>query len=166
VPPRPPELRPYRTFVYAVFVVFCAVLFTQLVRSVTSDVFSRELPDGGTRPATAAACLEDVERLYALLSARAVQSAPGGLDDEKLALDWDGWVRRWEADVAEVSRRCMLDHADEAPRRDLAVALDGLENLRRGLSTSGAESGKEARRVKDALAAARASLKLKQSPRQ
>ena len=161
MPARPPELRPYRTFVYVVFALFCAVLFTQLVRSVTSDVFARELPDGGARPATAAACLEDVERLYSLLSARAVQSAPGGLDDEKLALEWDAWVRRWEADVAEVSRRCRLDQPDDEPRRALSVALDGLENLRRDLSTSGAESGKEARRVKDALAAARVALKLK-----
>jgi len=159
VPARPPELRPYRTFVYVLFAIFCAALGVQLVRSVTSDVFAREFPDGGTRPSTAPACLEDLERLYALLSARAVLPSPGGLDDEKLARDWDLWVRRWEADVAEVSRRCMLDQAPDEPRRDLAVALDGLENLRRALSTSGAESGKEARRVKDALAAARAALK-------
>ena len=160
MPARPPELRPYRIAVYLVFTVFCAVYGFQLIRSVTSDVFARGLPDGGQRPATATACLEDLERLYSSLSARAVQPAPGGLDSEKLALEWDLWVRRWEGDVGEVSNRCKLDDPADSARAHLASALEGLENLRRDLSTSGAESGKEARRVKESLAAARQALKL------
>ena len=46
-----------------------------------------------------------------------------------------------------------------ATLRALAEALDGIEELRRRLSRSGADAAEEARRVKDALAQARRELK-------
>ncbi len=154
---RDPALRPYRIAVYIAYGLFCAVLFVQLVRSVTSDLYGR-------RPPTAAqespmACLEDMERLYDQLSARAVQPAPRGLESDQLALEWDAWSRRWEDDVGSVSARCQLDSPQEPAMKSLAEALDGIEELRRRLSRSGEEAAEEARSVKESLAEAHRQLK-------
>jgi hypothetical protein len=159
VPARPPEYRPYRLAVYALVGALTAVFLFQLVRSVTADLFGRPLPGGAERPATAAACLDDVDRLWASLSARAVQPAPHGLQGEQLAREWSDWVVRWEDEVREVSKRCSLDEPADDVREQLAAALEHLENLRRALSASGAGASEEARKVKDALASARAALR-------
>jgi len=155
--PRDPALKPYRIAMYCLFGAVCAFLFFQLIRSVVSDLYGR-------RPAVAAeenaaACLEDVERLYGQISARAVQPAPGGLEGGALAREWDAWVRRWEEEVDLVSTRCRLGSGDDNALRALADALDGIEELRRRLSRSGADAAEEARRVKDALTQARRELK-------
>jgi len=144
---------------YSLFGVTCSFLFVLLLRSVVGDLYGR-------RPATAAqpnprACLEDVERLYAQISARAVQPAPGGLDGGALAREWDEWTRRWEDEVDSVSHRCALGSSDDPASRALSEALDGVEELRRRLSRSGAEASEEARRVKEALTQARRELKLR-----
>ena len=150
--PRPPEYRPYRVAVYLIFGAFSALLGFQLIRSVTADLFGRA--PRRDQPATAAACLDDLERLYASLSPGAVQPAPGA---ESPALDRDGWARRWEDDVAGVRERCNLEAPADAAHLSLAEALDGLEDLRRNQ----ADSGGQARRVRDSLAAARRSLGLR-----
>ena len=95
MPARDPTLRPYRVALYVVFGAFCAVLFLQLLRSVASDIYGH--PPPAAPQASATACLEDVDRLYAQLAARAVQPAPGGLEGGSLAREWDLWTRRWEA---------------------------------------------------------------------
>jgi hypothetical protein len=159
VPARDPTLRPYRVGLYVVYGLFCAVLFVQLLRSVASDLYGHAPP--AAPQASATACLEDVDRLYAQLSARAVQPAPGGLESGALAREWDLWTRRWEEEVARVSSRCELDHARDPARQQLAAAVDALEELRRDLSRSGESAADEARRVKDALAQARTLLGLK-----
>ena len=41
--PRPLELRPYRLAVYVAFGVVCAVVFTQLIRSVVGDLYGRSV---------------------------------------------------------------------------------------------------------------------------
>jgi hypothetical protein len=102
-----------------------------------------------------------VDRLYAQLSARAVQPAPGGLEGGALGREWDLWTRRWEEEVARVSARCKLEGDPDPARRQLAAAVEGLEELRRDLSRSGASASAEARQVKDALAQARKLLGLK-----
>ena len=119
-----------------------------------------------SKPQTAAeqtptACLDDVERLYAQIAARAVQPAPGGLEGGALAREWDAWSRRWDDDLDQVSQRCRLASDSEAASRAIADALDGIEELRRRLSQSGAEASEEARRVKEALARARKELKVR-----
>ena len=159
MPARDPTLRTYRIALYSIFGAFCAVLFFLLVRSVASDLYGHVPP--AVPPASATACLEDVDRLYAQLSARAVQPAPGGLEGGSLAREWDLWTRRWEEEVARVSARCKLDEEGDPALRQLSAAVDGLEELRRGLSRSGESASADARRVKDSLAQARKLLGLK-----
>ena len=144
---------------YCAFAAICLVLFVQLLRSVIGDLY-------GHRPDTAAeqnptACLDDVERLYAQISARAVQPAPGGLEGGALAREWDEWTRRWEQEVDRVSRGCSLGSKEVPASRALADALDGIEELRRRLSRSGGEAAEEARRVKESLTTARRELKVR-----
>jgi hypothetical protein len=159
VPARDPTLRPYRVALYVVFGAFCAVLFLQLLRSVASDIYGH--PPPAAPQASATACLEDVDRLYAELAARAIQPAPGGLEGGSLAREWDLWTRRWEAEVARVSSLCELDNARDPARRQLATAVDALEELRRDLALSGESTAGQARQVKEALTAARQLLGLK-----
>jgi hypothetical protein len=150
---------PYRVATYAVYGLFAGALFFQLVRSIASDLYGRSPPAGP--PKTPLACIEEVDRLYGQLSARAVLPAPGGLESGALAREWDAWTRRWEEDVEQVSKRCGLSNPVDATGRALSQAVDGLEALRRELSRSGADAADEARQVKDALAAARAQLQTK-----
>src|SRR3954465_12482830 len=91
---------------YCAYGILCAVLFFQMVRSVMNDVYGRRPP--ADHQQTPTACLEDVERLYAEISARAVQPAPGGLEADALSREWDTWSRRWEDDLERVSGRCQL----------------------------------------------------------
>ena len=155
--PRDPALRAYRIVLYCLYRAVCTFLFFQLVRSVVGDLYGRR-PDAAPQQSPTA-CLEDVERLYGQISARAVQPAPGGLEGGALAREWDAWSRRWEDEVDRVSRRCRLGSGGEPGSQALGDALDGIEELRRRLSRSGADSAEEARRVKDALARARRELK-------
>jgi len=157
--PRDPALKPFRIAVYCIYGAFCAVLFFQLVRSVVADLYGRKAQTAAEQTPTA--CLDDVERLYAQISARAVQPAPGGLEGGALAREWDAWSRRWDDDLDRVSQRCRLVSDNEAASRAIADALDGIEELRRRLSQSGADAAEEARRVKDALAQARKELKVR-----
>jgi hypothetical protein len=154
--PRPLELRPYRYAVYAAYGVVCALLIFALFRSVIGDLYGRNR--GNLGHATPLSCLEDLDRLYAQVSARAVQPAPRGLDTGLLAREWDRWSIGWQNELAKVSARCGLDDAREPALADLAVAREGLEDLRRELSRSGESVSEGARRVKDALAAAREKL--------
>jgi hypothetical protein len=157
--PRDPALKPYRIALYCIYGVACGALFVQLVRSVVSDLYGRRRDDVVQQSPTA--CLEDVERLYGQISARAVQPAPGGLEGGALAREWDAWSRRWQDEVDRVSLRCQLGSDSEPGSRALADALDGIEELRRRLERSGADAAEEARRVKDALAQARSELKVR-----
>ena len=157
--PRDPALKPFRIAAYCIYGAFCAVLFVQIVRSVVADLYGRKPQTAAEQTPTA--CLDDVERLYAQISARAVQPAPGGLEGGALAREWDAWSRRWDDDLDQVSQRCRLASDSEAASRAIADALDGIEELRRRLSQSGAEASEEARRVKDALARARKELKVR-----
>ena len=157
--PRPPELRPYRIAVYAAFGVVCAVLFFQLIRSVWGDLYGRPaFAAVQQRPSTTMACLEDLDRLYHQLAARAVMPAPRGLDQGLQAREWDLWARRWEQEIEVVSASCGLSSAKDPVRADLAAAIEALEDLRRELSRSGEQTSEEARRVRDALGAAREKL--------
>ncbi len=144
---------------YAIFGAVCLVLFVQLIRSVVADLYGHRPRDTGEQSVTA--CLEDVERLYAQISARAVQPAPGGLEAGALSREWDAWTRRWEDEVDRVSRRCALGSRDDPASRALADALDGIEELRRRLARSGAEASEDARRVKESLATARRNLNVR-----
>jgi hypothetical protein len=157
--PRDPALKPYRLFVYSVYGLICCVLFVQLIRSVVGDLYGRRGPNAAQQ--SGPACLEDVQRLYDQLSARAVQPAPRGLEAGQLADEWDAWVRRWENEVARVSQACRLDVPQSPAMRSLAEALDGIEDLRRQLSRSGDDSAEDARRVKEALEAARQQLRMR-----
>ena len=159
MPARPPELKPYRLGVYGLYGGFCALLFFLLLRSVIGDLYGKRPAAGPQQSPTA--CLEDLDRLYGQLSARAVQPAPRGLDEGGLAREWDQWSRRWDDDVATVSARCRLDEPAGAAQRQLAEALDGLEELRRQLTRSGDTAAGNARRVRESLAAARQLLKTK-----
>jgi hypothetical protein len=155
---RDPSLRPYRIAVYVAYSVIALVSCTLIFRSVVTDLFGRG-PQAQARPATPAACLDDADRLFAAISARAAQPAPRGLDSEALALEWDRWSRRWEDDLAEATSRC---GRAEGPARDhLSTALDDLENLRREIGRSGQETSAAALRVKDELAAARLAVQQK-----
>ncbi len=160
MPPRDPSLRPYRIALYVVYGAFCTLLFALILRSAISDLYGHAPPPAPQASATA--CLEDVDRLYAQLAARAVQPAPGGLEGGALSREWDLWIRRWEHDVARVSERCQLGESRDPARRQLALAVEGLEELRRDLSRSGDSVAAEARQVKDALAQARKLLGLRQ----
>src|ERR1700693_3765556 len=141
---------------YCIFGITCSFLFVLLLRSVVGDLYGRRPPAAAQPNPTA--CLEDVERLYAQISARAVQPAPGGLEGGALAREWDEGTRRWEDEVDRVSQRCALDRSDDPASRSLSEALDGVEELRRRLSRSGAETAEDARRVKEALTRARREL--------
>ena len=144
---------------YCIFGITCSFLFVLLLRSVVGDLYGRRPPAAAQPNPTA--CLEDVERLFAQISARAVQPAPGGLEGGALAREWDEWTRRWEDEVDRVSQRCALDRSDDPASRSLSEALDGVEELRRRLSRSGAETAEDARRVKEALTRARRELKVR-----
>jgi hypothetical protein len=155
---RPPELLPYRLAVYAAFGLVCALLFFAILRSVVGDLYGRG-PSAAGAPPSAMACLEDLDRLYAKVSARAVQPAPGGLETPLLAREWDLWSSRWQVELDQVSARCRLDEDRREPGlSDLASARESLEELRRELSRTGAAASQQARRVRDSLAAARAKL--------
>jgi hypothetical protein len=157
--PRDPALKPYRIAMYCAYGAFCAFLFFQLVRSVVGDLYGRR--PAATAQQNATACLDDVERLYAQISARAVQPAPGGLEGGALAREWDAWSRRWEDELDLVSNRCRPGSGSDAALRALSEALDSIEELRRRLFRSGADAAEEARRVKEALAQARRQLKVR-----
>lgn len=157
--PRDPALRPYRFAIYSVYGLFCALLFTQLLRSVIGDLYGGRAVN--ETQASDTACLEDVERLYAQLSARAVQPAPFGLESSALSREWDAWSRRWEEELERAGVRCQLDTSTDPARRVLADALESIEELRRRLSRSGEEASEDARQVKESLAEARRLLKLK-----
>lgn len=156
---RDPALRRYRIGVYVTYGLFCALLFVQLVRSVVGDLYGRKRGDRAQE--SASACLEDVERLYGELSARAVQPAPRGLESGALSREWDGWSRRWEDEIEGVSERCQVGSSRDPSSRHLADALEGLEELRRKLSRSGEDASADARRVKEALAEARRALRMR-----
>jgi hypothetical protein len=159
---RPAEFRPHRVAVYIAFGLVCGLLFLQLIRSVVGDLYGRpSFRPAEAGKATPTACLEDVDRLYHELAARAVQPAPRGLDQGLLAREWDLWARRWEAEIDSVSHRCSLGDPREPALVDLASALESLEDLRRELARSGEQASEEARRVRDALAAAREKLHLR-----
>jgi hypothetical protein len=155
--PRDPALKPYRVALYCLYGAVCLLLFVQLLRSVVGDLYGRRTPDPARQTPTA--CLEDVERLYGQISSRAVQPAPGGLEGGALAREWDTWSRGWEDELDRVSQRCRPGSGGEPGSRALGEALDGIEEIRRRLSRSGADAAEEARRVKDALAQARRELK-------
>ena len=157
--PRDPALKPYRVATYLAYGLFCGLIFFVLLRSVIGDLYGRRTVSA--QQASPTACLEDVERLYAELSARAVQPAPGGLESNQLASEWDRWSRRWESEVDGVSQRCQLDAPAGAAARALSGALDGIEELRRRLSRSGEDASADARQVKESLAEARRQLELK-----
>jgi hypothetical protein len=159
VPPRPPELKPYRLGVYALYGGSCAVLFFLLLRSVIGDLYGKRRAEGPQQSATA--CLEDIDRLYGQLSARAIQPAPGGLDQGALAREWDQWSRRWEDDLGAVSARCQLESSPGDAQKQLAEAMDGIEELRRNLASSGTSAAEQARRVRESLSAARKLLRIK-----
>ena len=152
MPPRPPELRPYRVFVYLFFSVLSALASVLILRSVVGDLFGGQARAGGAlRPATAAGCVDDVGRLFSAISARAAQPAADPAS-EAAALEWDRWSRGWEDELFAVSSRCRLDaHLD--------AAIEGLENLRRELNRSGQQTGLATRLVKEQLDAAKAALK-------
>jgi hypothetical protein len=156
--PRDPALKPYRVFVYSVYGLICVVLFGQLLRSVMSDLYGGHAATATQQ--TEPACLEDLQRLYDQLSARAIEPAPRSLESGQLAREWDTWSRRWEDEVATVSSRCQLEAPASPAARSMAEALDGIEELRRRLARSGEETSEEARRVKEALDSAKAQLKL------
>lgn len=159
MPPRPLELRPYRFFVYGVFGALCGFMFFVLLRSVIGDLYGHS---PAAPPAqTPTACLDDVDRLYGEISARAVAPAPRGFDSDALAREWDLWSRRWEGEVATVTQRCQLDDAKDPALVQLGSALEALEELRRNLARSGEEEASATRRVHDALASARELLKLR-----
>jgi hypothetical protein len=156
---RDPALRRYRIGVYVAYGLVCTLFFVQLVRSVVGDLYGRR-HDGGARE-SATACLDDVERLYGELSARAVQPAPRGLESGALSREWDAWSRRWEDEIEGVSDRCRLDSSSDPSSRHLAEALDAIEELRRKLSRSGEDASADARKVKEALAGARSALQIR-----
>ena len=56
---------------------------------------------------------------------------------------------------------CELDNARDPARRQLATAVDALEELRRDLALSGESTAGQARQVKEALTEARQLLGLK-----
>ncbi len=157
--PRDPALKPYRVATYLAYGLFCALLFFVLLRSVIGDLYGRRTVT--EKQASPTACLEDVERLYSELSARAVQPAPGGLETNQLSREWDSWSRRWESEVDRVSQRCQLDAPADTAGRSLATALEGIEELRRRLSRSGEDASANARQVKESLAEARRQLGMK-----
>lgn len=157
--PNSPELRPYRLGVYSVYALICCALFFLLLRSVIGDLYGKRAPSGPQQTPTA--CLEDLERLYGQLSARAAQPAPGGLGSDSVAREWDQWSRRWDDEVSKVDGRCGLGEPKSPAEQSLARALEGIEELRRQLSQSGAEAAEDARRVREALATARSQLQLK-----
>ena len=157
--PRDPALKPYRVAVYLAYGLFCGLMFFVLLRSVIGDLYGRRTVT--EKQASPTACLEDVERLYSELSARAVQPAPGGLETNQLSREWDSWSRRWEGELDRVGQRCQLETSREPARRALSDALDGIEELRRRLSRSGEDASEDARQVKQSLAEARRQLQLK-----
>jgi hypothetical protein len=154
--PRDAKLRPYRIAVYSAYALVCGFVFFELTRSVIGDLYGRRAVSEGQ--ASPGACLEDVERLYAELSARAVQPAPFGLESNQLSREWDSWSRRWEDQLDRVSKGCQLEGASDPTRRALSAALDGIEELRRRLSRSGEDASEDARQVKESLAEARRQL--------
>ena len=152
--PRPPELRPYRVFVYLLFGVLSALASVLILRSVVGDLFGQARAGSAARPATAAGCVDDVGHLFSAISARAAQPAADPAS-EAAALEWDRWSRGWEDELFAVSSRCRM-----GPHLD--AAIDGLENLRRELNRSGQQIGLAARLVKEQLDLARAALKPRQ----
>lgn len=154
--PRDPALKRYRVAVYAAYVLVCAALFFQLFRSVIGDLYGRRAVSEAQ--ASPMACLDDVERLYAQLSARAVQPAPLGLESKELSREWDAWSRRWEDELERVGRRCRLEQSGASARQALASALEGIEELRRRLSRSGVDAAENARQVKESILEVRRQL--------
>lgn len=156
---RDPAFKKHRIAVYALYGAFAALLFTQLFRSVIGDLYGRRTASAGQ--VSPMACLDDVERLYDQLSARAVQPAPRGLESDALAREWDAWSRRWEDEVQSVSERCQLDEPKSPALVQLSNALDRIEELRRRLSRSGVDAADDARQVKEALSTARELLRMR-----
>jgi hypothetical protein len=142
-----------------VYGLICFVLFGQLLRSVVADLYGARATNKAQQ--SEPACLEDVQRLYDQLSARATQPAPKSLENGQLAREWDTWSRRWEDEVATVSSRCQLEAPTSPASRSMADALEGIEELRRRIARSGEETSEEARQVKESLDAAKSHLKLR-----
>ena len=157
---RDPALRRYRIGVYVAYGLVCTLFFVQLVRSVVGDLYGGRRRNNVARQSPTA-CLDDVERLYGELSARATQPGPGGLESGALSREWDAWSRRWENELRDISDRCGLDVASDPSSKHLADALEGIEELRRRLSRSGEDASADARKVKEALSEARKALQMR-----
>ena len=153
MPPRPPEFRNYRVATYCAYALVAGVLFFQLIHGVAGDLYGRGAPEGAAL--SPAACVDELDGLYAQLAARAVEPGPRGVNQGELAREWDVWSSRWESQLDALAQRCRLSTSSDPAMSDLADAQEALEDLRRDLGRSGDEISSEAGRAQAALGAAR-----------
>src|SRR5260370_1143675 len=121
---------------YCAYGLACAFLFAQILRSVVGDLYGRRLETATQQSPTA--CLEDIERLYGQISARAGQPAPGG-DLPVEALDVFQAGRRallrscFQPAAVEVPDHAAQDLREEESAREpvSAVHRDAVRSQRR-----------------------------------
>jgi len=163
VPPRAPELRPYRIFAWTLWGILAAVPAFLLIRSVVLDLYGRPPPyvRGAVSPSR---CLGDLERLFAELNSELWTASARGRTPAEAAAGFNRWALRWEHDLEDVQARCALDGAATDPTRAaLAEAAAHLTDLRAAyvahMDRFVDQGGPEAKATREALERARALLK-------
>jgi len=163
VPPRAPELRPYRVFAWSLWGLVAGVASLLLIRSVVLDLYGRPPPHmrGVSSPAR---CLGDLERLLAELNAELWTASGRGRTPDEAAARFTRWATRWEHDLDDVQARCALEAAPTDPvRATLAEAAAHLTELRAAyvahMERFVQHGGPEARATRAALDKARAQIR-------
>lgn len=155
---RPPEYRPYRVALYAIFLAFTLTFIGLVIRSVWMDLFLRDPVTGlvGASPSPTA-CIAELETLYRKLDSRL--NLPITPAAER---DWDTFSREFEDRLNQIEARC-VNQSYETQRTDVTVAIhdaaEKLDALRLHLSRCGEEGERERLVVVQALEALRGQVR-------
>lgn len=171
VPPRDPELRPYRMAAWVFYFLAIAVGVGFLVTSVVKTLRGRgrRAPPVATSAlptrATLRVCMDDLDALYLEQNQRAWAMGSHFEGTSPLAA-WREWSPRWEERVGDLSDRCRLDVTKgewSEERSDMAAARDAVLALHRAYSAQvnrfADEQGDLARAAAEALRNARSAAR-------
>lgn len=145
---RPKELRPYRIAIYTVSASFAALLIILLIRSVWLDLYGRPLHQTANTQLNLAGCANELESIFADLSARNSMSAPSDSQDSR---DWNEFSRNIEDRLTHLQETC--SGAGESAEANAVVqdAINRLDKLRQHLARCGEEGDRERRLFVEAM---------------
>ena len=162
---RDPRFRPFRAFMWVVYLLAIALAVTAMVLSITRNLTGSRPPAKGALPTRAASrvCAEELDALYRDLNQRAWKL--GGEIGAADAVERFGtWSLEWEQRLEDLGDRCRLDvpsgqQGEFAGRAELAQARDAVLALHRAyraqVNRFAGEQAELARAAASAIEAAR-----------